>query len=311
MTLTEGDGIAELDSGTDRLRLAEEKARVAGLGMQRDRILDEIRAAEGALGAADGQGQAAIGEARRRLAAARADESVHRAALVTAEGQAATAVDSARAETDRRKALVQAAQKVVERLEWEARSVQKDRLAALAARGRDLAEVEAALRSGTESIARLELEIERRRIRAPISGRVGELADLKPGSVVQAGRRLVVIVPEGDVRVVAGFLPSAAPGRIRPGQPARLRLDGYPWTRYGTLDAEVTHVGTEARNGLVRVELSVRNGSGGRIPLEHGLSGVAEVEVDHLSPAVLALKLAGGLFGGRRSDLPGSREETR
>jgi membrane fusion protein (multidrug efflux system) len=57
--------------------------------------------------------------------------------------------------------------------------------------------------------------------------RLGEVASLRPGSVVHPGQRLGVIVPSGKLIAVAQFAPSAVIGRIRPGQSARLRLDGF------------------------------------------------------------------------------------
>ena len=37
--------------------------------------------------------------------------------------------------------------------------------------------------------------------------------------------------------------PEAALGRVRPGQSARMRLSGFPWTQWGTVPATVTRVG--------------------------------------------------------------------
>lgn len=58
----------------------------------------------------------------------------------------------------------------------------------------------------------------------------------------------------------------------------------------------MTEVANESSNGLVRVELSVDTASPSLIPLEHGLSGTAEVEVGQLSPAALVLRAAGKLL---------------
>src|SRR5262249_21350908 len=107
-----------------------------------------------------------------------------------------------------------------------------------------------------EAIRRLEHEVELRVIRAPVSGRVGHVADLPAGSVVAAGQVFGAIVPPGEPRAVALF-PAASLGRIRPGQPARLRLDGFPWTQYGTIPATVARVGGEPSGGRIRVELAL------------------------------------------------------
>ena len=99
----------------------------------------------------------------------------------------------------------------------------------------------------------------------------------------------------GRPRVVAYF-PVSSVGRIRPGQAARLRLDGFPWTRYGLPEAAVVDVGTEPADGLVRVEMALTAGSAPAIPREHGLTGTAEVTVERLSPAQLVLRAAGRLL---------------
>ena len=79
------------------------------------------------------------------------------------------------------------------------------------------------------------------------------------------------------------------------GQSARIRLDGFPWTQFGSLTATVTQVAGEVRDGRVRVELVVHPTSDSRIPMEHGLPGTVEVEIERVSPATLVLRAAGKL----------------
>ena len=93
------------------------------------------------------------------------------------------------------------------------------------------------------------------------------------------------------------LFPAAAVGRIRPGQAARLRLEGFPWTQYGLLRATVSAVGNEADAGLVRVELAIEADPDSPIPVQHGLPGSVEIAVEKVSPAILVL---------RRRTFPGS-----
>jgi multidrug resistance efflux pump len=106
------------------------------------------------------------------------------------------------------------------------------------------------------------------------------------------------VVPPGTLKIMTDFLPPAALGRIQPGQPARLRLDGFPWMQYGAVSATVASVASEVRDGWVRVELAVRPDAAPPIPLQHGLPGTVEVEVDHVPPATLVLRAAGRLVTG-------------
>jgi len=89
--------------------------------------------------------------------------------------------------------------------------------------------------------------------------------------VVHEGDKLAAVIPAGKLRVVANFDPPAALGRIRAGQHARLRLEGFPWAQYGSVTATVTNVASEIRDGSIRVEMALDANSGSRIPLQHGL----------------------------------------
>jgi len=91
-------------------------------------------------------------------------------------------------------------------------------------------------------------------------------------------------------------------GRIRPGQHARLRLEGFPWAQYGSVSATITNVASEIRDGTIRVEMALDSNPGSRIPLQHGLPGSVEVEIETLSPANLVLRTAGSLLAGPKGN---------
>lgn len=101
------------------------------------------------------------------------------------------------------------------------------------------------------------------------------------------------------LQIIAEFPPGAALGKVRPGQRAILRLDGFPWAQYGTVAAKVSRVAGEIRDGEVKVELAVDPVHPAEIPYQHGLRPVVEVEVERVSPAVLILRSAGELVGAR------------
>ncbi|HMA06707.1 MAG TPA: HlyD family efflux transporter periplasmic adaptor subunit, partial [Ramlibacter sp.] len=152
-------------------------------------------------------------------------------------------------------------------------------------------EGEAATSAAT--IARLRQDIDRHALRAPVSGTIADVAALRTGAYVAQGQMLATVVPHGDLIIVADFAPASVLGRIRPGQPARLRLDGFPWAQYGSIEATVTRVAGEVRDGLVRVEFAPEMVAGPRIALQHGLPGSIEVGIEEVSPAQLVLRAAG------------------
>lgn len=153
----------------------------------------------------------------------------------------------------------------------------------------------------TSTLPRAGHEIGRRVIRAPVAGIIGAAPTLQPGAFVPAGTELATILPAGgQVIIVAQYEPAAAFGRIGQEQKARMRLNGYPWAQYGFVHGEVINVAKEARAGTVRVDLAIVNPKPAAVQLDHGLPGSVEIVVDRVSPAELALRLAGNWVGAPR-----------
>ena len=168
----------------------------------------------------------------------------------------------------------------------------KDRDARIAGLDKTHADAQALLAVHRARLESTSHEIERRDIRAVATGSLADIVPCTPGMTVQPGTHLATLLPRSELRVVSFFRPEEAVGRIKPGQGARLLLDNFPWTQYGTVNAAVDQMGNEARAGLVRVELVIV-GKNPQIPLLHGLTGSVEVEVEKTSPWRLLLRMSG------------------
>ena len=302
-----GEVLVVLDAEQQRLAIRERQAHrdghVAKLGALRGQI-DAVREAAAKYGeartAAIAELQAKVEESEARAKFA----DLQLANLARLRAHAAVAQEEYRrgqAEAEALRAAARTSRLAKERLGQERDVEEGDRRVRLAGLEGEAAELGGEIATDEAAIRRLEYEGELRRVRAPTSGRVGEVApELRVGSVVRAGERLGAIVPPGQSRAVAMF-PAAVVGRIRPRQPARLRLHGFPWTQYGTVPARVAHVGDEARGGLIRVELGLRPDPRSPIPVVHGLPCTAEVEVERVTPAVLVLRASGRYLAARRT----------
>jgi membrane fusion protein (multidrug efflux system) len=307
-----GDLLVALDAEAERLAIEEHHARIAALAARREAIGREIRAGQDALTVQVGARAEARAEAKALVleAEARARAAEYQA-IASARLRRSNAVSEEtlrkdEAEAEARRAQARALVLAVTRGEQDRLAQEGDRRTRLAGLERERAEIEGEAAIAEAAIRTLRNEVERRLIRAPVSGRVGESAEFRPGAVVRAAERLGAVVPPGRPRVVAAF-PAASVGRIRPGQPAWVRLEGFPWTQYGALAARVADVGNEPSEGRVRVELVLAPGRASPIPLGHGLPGSAEVEVERVSPAVLALRAAGQYL----ATVPEGRREGR
>ncbi len=107
----------------------------------------------------------------------------------------------------------------------------------------DLASVEGEVATSDARINLLTYEIERRRIRAPVSGVIAGLSMTSPGATIHAGDSLGSIVSMEPVHVIAMFDPAESVGRVAAGELATLRVDQFPWTQYGTLQGIVHSAG--------------------------------------------------------------------
>jgi hemolysin D len=84
------------------------------------------------------------------------------------------------------------------------------------------------------------------KLTAPIDGKVQQLAVHTQGGVVTPAQVLMVIVPQGaDVQAEVSIA-NLDVGFVQPGQPVTIKLEAYPYTRFGTLQAQLQHLAADA-----------------------------------------------------------------
>jgi membrane fusion protein (multidrug efflux system) len=295
-----GQALFEIEASDDEVDVAQLRSRLLGLKRQLPELgqqeASQRRAFEQQLAAADAKLAAARSAVREaEEAASFARERATRQADLHAQGLVSDEqLSEARARSGQLDAAVQAARASAASAESERDALVEGFQVSRAELERERARLEGETAEAEDAV---EHERSRRLVVAPMGGTIEELGELQAGAVVAAGDRLATIVPPGDVRVVAWFTPADALGRIAPGQAGRMRLDGFPWTRYGTLGVSVVRRSGEPRSGQVRVELEVLSRPPG-FEVTHGLEGSVEIEVERLSPIALALRAAGRRGGG-------------
>jgi membrane fusion protein (multidrug efflux system) len=293
-----GQVLVELDSAAPRNAFDEGTARVDALREDVAALDRQIAAARRAIDADRARQQLAIreaaaaaDEAAAQLEAARrqsSDLAKLRAGGLVPDATAVAAAQEAKARQARFNTLDLARQqRESARLAAEAEA--QSRLTALQAQ-RIHAEGNLAL--AERAIAQLRDEIELRRIVAPLSGRIGELQNVRVGSFVSAGAGLGTVVPDESLRIAAD-LPPELMTRVRAGQAARFRFEGLSTLTHGSLAAVVTQMGSEVRNGTFEVILAPANHATPAAALIHGTRGSIDIEIERLSPLNLLLRKAG------------------
>jgi len=298
-----GDVLVELDSTDQQFSLAEEQSHLTSLGPELAALRSQMGSEENGrveeqtlltISTEGAQAQYRQAQAQEFLAAGEAE----RAKQLRTDGLISEAdAQRATADAQSRQAASQSLRSTVSQLLPQLGVRNRAREVRLKQLLGDIGKLEAEAAISAANIKRLRYDLEKRRVRAEITGTLSECASVRPGAHITEGQQLGIIVPGRALQLVAEFEPAAAFGKLHPGQIAIVRLHGFPWAQFGTLTAQVSQVAGEIRDGKVRVELAVRTEGRSQIPFQHGMPGTVEVEVGHTSPALLLLRSAGQLIG--------------
>lgn len=185
--------------------------------------------------------------------------------------------------------------------------------AALADNATRRAEASRQLDEVTPRLAKARLRVERMTLRSPVAGTVQSSAVTTIGQVLTAGQEAMRVVPGDGGLEIEVYLQNKDIGFVREGQVATIKVEAFPFTRYGTLEATVVRVATDAipdpdarqadgdptRSGdtrLVGAGQRVQNlvfpvvlqttqtaivAEGKPVPLSPGMSVTAEVKTGH------------------------------
>ena len=116
-----------------------------------------------------------------------------------------------------------------------------------------LTEQYAKINEAERRLPQLELEsikaktrLERTRVTSPIDGTVQQIAVTSSGQAISAGQPLLVVVPTDAAIEVVAFVANKDIGFVEPGQKARIKIEAFPYTRYGVIEGRVQRVPLDA-----------------------------------------------------------------
>ena len=153
-----------------------------------------------------------------------------------------------------------AAEAAIEALRRQAAEIQAEFLANAVAEREDLRKQVAALAEELKKAVRRD---ERNQLVAPVDGMVHQLAVHTVGSVVTTDEQLMIIVPDDERLEVEAMMLNKDKGFVAAGEAVEIKVESFPFTKYGTISGDVLHVSDDAveREGLglvfpIRVAMS-------------------------------------------------------
>lgn len=109
-----------------------------------------------------------------------------------------------------------------------------------------LAAAETRVRSQAQDLVKAETRADQQHLAAPIDGVVQQLAVHTVGGVVTPAQQLMVVAPEEGSLEVEAILENRDIGFVNEDQEAEIKIDAFPFTRYGTIDGKVVSLSKDA-----------------------------------------------------------------
>ena len=137
----------------------------------------------------------------------------------------------------------------------------------------ELAEAEAMKADRTEAEKKAQARNSWQTIRSPVDGTVLGLQVFTIGGVIEPGAPLALIAPIGDELIVEAMILNKDIGFVREGDKVSVKLEAYPFTRYGLVEGTLDIISADAmpdeRVGLVFPA---------RVTLKHAYVGEGELK---------------------------------
>ncbi len=104
-------------------------------------------------------------------------------------------------------------------------------------------------------------------LRSPIDGIVQRLDVTTVGQVVTPAQSLVTIVPDGTALIIEASLSNEDIGYVKVGQPVEVKVDTFPFQKYGSLRGTLVWVSADAEDkATASKDLDARSGAPATTP---------------------------------------------
>jgi len=137
-----------------------------------------------------------------------------------------------------------------------------------------------------EEMVKAQQKSSQQALRAPVTGTVGQLALHTEGGVVEPAKPIMTVVPSNERLIAEVRLLNRDAGFVSPGQRVSVKLDAFPFSRYGMVSGRVLSISPDAVDDekmgpvyIVRVALERTTIDRGdrAVPITPGMTATADI----------------------------------
>lgn len=111
----------------------------------------------------------------------------------------------------------------------------------------ELAQAEAVKSDRIEAMRKAEIRNSWQIIRAPVDGTIVGTQVFTIGDVIEPGAPLMMIAPKNEDLIVEAMILNKDIGFVREGDEVAVKLEAYPFTRYGLIEGELSMISADAQ----------------------------------------------------------------
>lgn len=147
----------------------------------------------------------------------------------------------------------------------------------------NISEINSKLKQAESELEKYHLSLEYQKITSPINGYINSIAVNSIGETVTSAQQIITIVPADSPIEMACYVKNMDIADIKVGMEAEIKLEAYPYNKYGTVKGIVNYISPSSFNSeqlgsVYLVKLDVEN-TNPNINVMSGLSGSVEVKI--------------------------------
>ncbi len=145
---------------------------------------------------------------------------------------------------------------------------------------RKIAAAQRSLDKLEQQLIQADKAVEDTTLKAPVAGTIHALAVTTVGQAIREGQQLLQVVPKGTPIDIVAYVLNTDIGFVKVGQPATIKVDSFPYTRYGTISGIVVKLAPDAIPGslaLARERNDATPESGGSLSMTSAVQQTSDL----------------------------------